>query len=207
MSSSETAQAVDPGAFLRRLAEKQRSVQTLSAEIVQKRTSPLLAEPAVAHGKLYWQKPDRLRIDFDSPHPAVLLMTPEALVFYDKALEQAERIARTHGHPLWESVQRFTADLGKGTAGLDRDFTVSVQRRGEHYEMVLTPRTAALRRRLAAIRVSVHAKTELPSRIRVQGKRGHTTVLEFSELRVNPRLAPGLFRLRLPDTVEVTDIP
>jgi hypothetical protein len=69
---------------LARIAAARASLKTLVGPFTQERTISLLATSVTSQGKVYLQRPDRLRWELEPPDDVVYWITPEGLAYRSK---------------------------------------------------------------------------------------------------------------------------
>ncbi|MGH9381064.1 MAG: LolA family protein [Thermoanaerobaculia bacterium] len=190
--------------LLTRVRESQASVKTLRAAFVEHKESSLLLEPVEARGEFYFRAPGRVRWEYQSPEPMILVIRDGELTTWYQDLDQARRMS------VGRQSQQMLRYLGMGSSvdELLGYFDVALRlpgETGEYYRLVLTPRYPRIAKRVAEVTVWIDAERYLPDRFRYVEPDGDSTEFWFQDLRINEPLAAGLFHLELPPGVQVED--
>lgn len=146
-------------------------------------------------GRFYLDRPGRFRWSYDTPYVQEIVADGERVWVYDSELEQVTE------KPLGAAIGDSPARLLSTDQDLDAHFTVrDLGRQGPMAWVELVPRDAE-EGAFRALRLGF-AGDDL-RQMELADNFGQTTVLRFSAVRVNPDLAPGLFRFVPPPGVDV----
>ena len=174
-------------------------LDSLQADFVQVLDSVALGQPQRERGKLYLQRPARMRWEYQAPEEKLAVVDGKQTWLYVPAENQV--IVGT-----LEEVRRSGAAglLLAGRVRLRRDFRVETA--GEDAE----PGTATLRltpveanEEFAELELTVSLGDLLPVRIVVHGHLGDVMTYHLSHVRAGVALDPSLFRFEPPEGVEV----
>src|SRR5215468_2922691 len=137
---STPAHAADPlHDALDRLQSRYESTRTLTADFRQTVESPTLASPLDSHGKVAFEKPNRMRWDYAAPDEQLIVGDGQNLWIYQPADKQVIKA------PLGEAFHAttpvtFLAGLGR----VDRDFDPSLEKdEPERWVLKLVPKNDA----------------------------------------------------------------
>jgi outer membrane lipoprotein carrier protein len=167
---------------------------TLEAHFSQVLLEPDTQRVQVSEGRFYLHRPQRFRWDYVSPAPQLVVADGEHLWLYDPDLEQVT-VRR-----LDEGLSSTPAVLLSGDAALEDSFRIGAAYHEDGLDWVeLAPLSDAAD--FQALRVGFEdarlASMELMDAL------GQTTIIRFSELRINPTLDAALFRFVPPAGVDV----
>lgn len=190
---------------LRRFDEVQGQIRTLSAEFVQTTRSPLLKEPIVANGRFYLTKPDSVLWEYQSPEPMRFVVAEGSYTGYFPERKRAEK----RDIKRWsEQLFRFFG-VGQGSKELGRFYDLALGDAGPDeknaYLLVLSPKKRRVRKNVDEVRLWVDTGTLLPVRIDYVGKDGNQRELRFLNTRLNPDLAAGLYNVKIPAGVPISN--
>lgn len=178
----------------RALERHYNQARTLEADFVQRYT--LGAQTLVESGRVYFQKPGRMRWDYTSPRDKLFLTDGEFAYLYVAGERQVRR------QPLkkaaeWEAA--FAMLLGR--AELKRVFgTLELVRVHElespaHWQLRALPRSG--RQAFQEVWFDLDARYRI-LRVEIRQRDGSLMEFHFRRWRENHPLAPDLFRLQLP---------
>ncbi len=146
-------------------------------------------------GRFYLDRPGRFRWHYDTPYVQEIVSDGERVWVYDSELEQVTE------KRLGEAIGDSPARLLSTGEDLERHFAVrDLGRQGPLEWVELRPKDAE-EGAFQAVRLGFEDATL--RRMELSDSFGQTTVLRFSEVRVNPDLAPGRFRFEPPAGVDV----
>jgi len=199
-ASSETLSQV-----LSRFDDVQGKIRTLSAEFIQTTTSPLLKDPVVAEGRFCLTKPDSVLWEYSVPEPMRFVVAEGSYTGYFPQRKRAEKkdIKR------WsEQLFRFFG-LGQGSKELGKFYEIALGYSGKNdlgsYLLVLSPKKRRVRKTVEEVRLFVDTATLLPVRIEYVGKDGNGREIRFVNTRLNPDLAAGVYNVKIPPDVPITN--
>jgi outer membrane lipoprotein carrier protein len=148
----------------------------------------------VSEGRFYLHRPQRFRWDYQTPAPQLVVADGEHLWLYDPDLEQVT-VRR-----LDDGLSSTPAMLLSGDGELEDSFRVGAAYHEDGVDWVeLAPRAEAAD--FAGVRVGFDAGQLVA--MELIDALGQITLIQFSELRVNPPLEAGLFSFTPPPGVDV----
>jgi outer membrane lipoprotein carrier protein len=188
-------------ALVQRVSQVQASLKTLTADFEQRRTSRLLAEPSVSHGKFYFEAPDTVRWDYTSPRPMTVLLAGGVATTYRPLEKRAERIEVGRAQ---RRVFRFLS-AAEPLEKLMGYFSFTFRDPGPsgNYTLLLQPTAHQIKKRLRSVEIEIDRRSLLPVRVAYSEPDGDSTEYKFSAIEVNKLQRPGLFTLDLPPDVPV----
>jgi outer membrane lipoprotein carrier protein len=187
---------------LQRFDAAQAAVTSLSAQFTERKEIGLLKNAVVQKGEFYHTKPDKFLWEYTSPEPKMLLMNGKSLVAYYPRQKQAEEIQT-------RLSKRFVKYFGLGQvfADLQEFYYLSLEEdatRPDTHIVVMRPRSKRLEKRLMEVRVWIDAKLNQVVRLQYREADGDSTLYVFSNIQVNPDIAPARYVIHLPDDVQVS---
>ena len=185
--------------------ERQKGVNGLSAEVVQRKRDPLLKNEAVSRGKLSFRKPASLRWEVESPERMVVVMDGRTVTTYYPKRREAERRDMQDDYASHAALGFFESGISASLPELERRFRVDLFRSDGEVVLRLIPRSKMLSRVIASIRIHQDPVEGRPKRITVEGARGDRIETTLSGVVLNPEFPPDTFTLRLGPQVRVTE--
>ena len=207
--AAKAAPAATPGITLTEVLSRfdrvQGQVRTLSAEFVQTTRSPLLKDPIVAKGQFFLTKPESVLWEYSSPEPMRFVVAEGEYTGYFPARKTAEK----RDVKRWsEQLFRFFG-LGQGSKELGKFYEITLGDAGKDdkpsYLLLLSPKKRRVKKNVEEVRLWVDAATLLPVRIDYLGKDGAEREIRFVNTRLNPDLAAGLYHVKIPAGVPITN--
>jgi outer membrane lipoprotein carrier protein len=185
---------------LRRLQARYEDTRTMRATFKQTVTSQTLSGALESTGRVLFEKPNRMRWDYDPPDGQVIVGDGTDLWIFQPDLEQAIRA------PLAQAFQSrtpltFLAGLGR----IERDFDASLESEdAETWELRLVPKGDES---LGKLTLRVRKLDASIAEARITDPLGTTTALGFSDEERNVEIAAERFRFEPPPGVDVVRPP
>jgi outer membrane lipoprotein carrier protein len=185
---------------LARLQARYETTRTLSADFRQSIESPTLATPLQSKGTMAFEKPNRMRWEYEAPDRQLIIGDGETLWIYQPDDKQAIKA------PLGEVFQTTTpVSFLAGLGHLDRDFNATLDRdEAERWVLRLVPKTE---KSIGTLVLVVRKSDAGVDEARVTDSLGTTTRLVLSGEKRNVDLDPKLFRFTPPPGVDVVKPP
>jgi len=193
--------ATDASAVLASLEKAGKALKTMKADFVETKVLVLLNDTEETRGDVTLQVPGRLRWNYTSPQPSVMLIKDGAFARYMPKSKQ-----------VFRGAARGEADLlvgfGPGAAGLGKKYEVTLVGKDDvagaaAWVLDLKPRSGESGL-FSGIRLWVDEARSIPVQTRLTEPTGDYTTIRFEKVVVNGHLPVGAFDLKLPkDVVEV----
>lgn len=189
-------------ALVERMKLEQRGIVTMQAAFRQKTSSEMLLAPEEAEGVFYYHAPDRVRWEYHSPTPKVILITGDQLLTWYQDLGRAEL---RHVGRYSDAVFKYLGASGSLEALRDYfDLTVTWPGTSDDpYRVRLQPKYARVERRLKQMSIAIDGRLFMPTELKYLEPQGDETEYEFSDFRINEEIDDGRFDVKLPAGVEV----
>jgi outer membrane lipoprotein carrier protein len=199
LTAALAAAGSDASDVLKALEAAGRGLKTMKAAFVETKVLTLLNEKQETRGSVLLQVPGRLRWDYLSPQPGVMMIKDGQFARYVPQTKQVFRGAAKGEADLLVGFGPGAADLGK-----KYEVTLLPEEKvgsAPAYVLDLKPRTPGL---FAGIRLWVDKARTIPVQTRLTEPTGDYTTIRFEDVVVNRPLPSTAFDLRLPkDVVEV----
>ncbi len=168
------------------------------ADFVQEIHSATLGEKLVSQGKVYFQKPGKMRWEFISPEPQLVILDGRFLWFYQPRQKQ---VLKTPLHQAFRSHTPIAFLTGVGR--LTEDFSIAwIHQSDEAYRLRLTPRNPE-ELPGTSLEIEVDRQTYEMVRIDLRDALGNQTRLSFSQIHHPTSLDETLFRFVVPPGADV----
>ncbi len=146
-------------------------------------------------GRFWLARPDQFRWEYQSPWPQLILTDGDRIWLYDEDLEQVT--VRLVG----ELLARTPAGLLAGNTKMLDDYRIS--ERVDEGSLLITLIPLAGRAEFSYIELQF--VDEQLSGMRLEDQLGQLTLIEFTEVELNPSIDQGLFHFAVPAGVDVID--
>jgi outer membrane lipoprotein carrier protein len=198
---ASTARADALREALDHLQRRYDDTRTMQANFRQTVESKTLAGTLETKGTVAFEKPNRMRWDYDPPDAQTIVGDGETLWIYQPDLNQVIKA------PLRQAFQSstpvtFLAGLGK----VERDFDATLLRNEpDQWVLALTPKQQNAG--VGTLELGVRKSDASVAEARIVDGAGTTTRIHFSGERRNVKLEPNLFRFDPPPGVDVVKPP
>lgn len=200
ITKAERERAIE---LLQRHGEQSKSVLTLVADYVQRRTTTLSKRPLVSSGRfLFVKKPAAVVFRAAKPRPSVVRLTADVYEVYRPRRKRLERF-----HLDGPELSRGLFAAVSGNAGqLLKDFDVAQLRAHKltgkpdspaAFSIRLVPKTEVMKKRLPELTVTLTPPTRQSEHgialraVSYRDRSGDLIEVTLHELRVNPKAAPS----------------
>ncbi|MEW6594194.1 MAG: outer membrane lipoprotein carrier protein LolA [Thermodesulfobacteriota bacterium] len=189
-----------PAEIARRLQDAYDRTTSYSARFEQLTTVPMSSRTRKGSGTVVFQKPYRMRWDYQKPDAQVLVSDGKKVSLYVAASRQL--MVRTMDEYLQSDV---TYAFFSGRGNLVKDFTVAAapaeKQTAGLYALKLTPK--ATHPQVDFLYVWVDPKQYFITRLEVVDQFGSVTTLSFSGIELNPAVAAATFHFTPPPGTEI----
>jgi outer membrane lipoprotein carrier protein len=175
---------------LHAIEEAQRETRTLQADFEQVKQVALLEKPLVSRGRLFFKRPDRVRLEVTEPKPAILLIRGSQIEIPGVSEADRESLSMT---PAASMFSRLGALFTGATRELEEDFTLSARSDGDAIEVALEPKQERWQKILRRMELRFAGPELLLAAIRIEDPLGDRLRIAMREVRRNVELDESLF--------------
>jgi outer membrane lipoprotein carrier protein len=188
------------GEALRRLQNRYDDTKTFRAEFRQTVESPTLAGVLESRGKVAFEKPNRMRWDYEPPDRQTIVGDGQTLWLYQPDQQQVIKA------PLSEAFEASTpVTFLSGLGHLDREFQATLDKdEPERWVLKLVPRKE---RQIGTLMLSVRKTDASVEEAKVTDTLGTVTKIHFTGEQRNVPIEPAFFRFTPPPGVDVVKPP
>lgn len=184
-----------------RLQQRYDRTETLQADFSQTVESATLAGTLESKGTVAFEKPNRMRWDYTSPEPQLIVGDGETLWIYQPDLKQVIKAPLKDAFTSTTPVT-FLAGLGQ----VERDFDVSLEEdTPEQWVLRLVPKKKD--QGLGDMVLGVRKSDASVAEARIKDPAGTTTRIRFSNEKLNATVDADRFKFTPPDGVDVVRPP
>ena len=168
-------------AVMGRITQATTAIQSMQCRFTQTKQSPLLAQAAVAQGRMSYTRPSSLRWEYTAPYDYVLVVEGDSVSMTSQG-KKAPSAA-------WKSgVNRMTGMVMSSLNGQrlfdQRLFDISLYELSDCYRAVMKPKRKDMRRMFASLTFYFNKQSVLVERVELSEGEGTTTTLQFESLTV-----------------------
>jgi outer membrane lipoprotein carrier protein len=188
-------------ALVERMKIEQKGYQTLVATFEQETSSDMLVESERSKGTFYYEAPDKVRWQYDTPTPKVIVINGQELVTWYRDLRRAEKVQIGR---YSDAVFKYLGASGSLETLMDYfSLRVDFPKGSEPYRIDLIPRYKRVEKRLREMKVSIDGRLFVPVELSYVEPNGDSTHYVFTGFRVNEPIPASQFELKLPADVDV----
>jgi outer membrane lipoprotein-sorting protein len=192
---------------LDRMDEVSRSFRDMQADIEREKVTVFINSSRIETGRMFFARGDqsRIRISLEDPAPKEFLVGDGQVHIYNPNTKVLEEIGLGEHE---DKVEFMVIGFGTSREALMRQYDIAwvgVEELEGHRVSVLdlAPTDPDVARYFSAIRLWVDQTDWVPVQTRATELSGDYMIVRFSDVRLNAGLAGSVFRLNLPDDVEV----
>lgn len=185
---------------LSKLQARYETTKTLESEFQQTVESPTLASPLKTSGKVAFEKPNKMRWDYDAPDKQTIVGDGSTLWVYQPDMNQVIKA------PLGEAFQASTPlTFLSGLGNVDRDFDASLEKETKDaWVLKLVPKQD---KGLGTLGLTVRKDDAGIAEARITDALGTTTRIAFKDEKRNKDIEPSRFTFTPPGGVDVVKPP
>ena len=167
-------------------------ISSIQADFVQSKHLKILTKPLISQGRFYFQRPDSVRWEYDSPVRSVLFMNKGKVKRYTagpQGMTEEFGGGISSMHVVVQEISLWSQGRFEESAHFKGEI-----RDGKTLEIVLTPRdeSFALIIKHIIIVPASDRKGGIKS-VRIVESEGNETILDFSHVRLNGKIPPSVF--------------
>lgn len=175
--------------FIDDIQGKAEAVGSLRCNFIQTKTLSLFNNPIVFEGELAIIRPDKLRWEFTSPVPSVLIFNGDNGIRCTDRNEkdtfslQSDPLMRVVSEQLWTW-------LDGNYSQLEKNYHVTL---AEPYTLSITPLDRSAGEIIQSVTIVFGAEDKQPQIVTIEESGGDKTVIEFADYKLNPSFTPLTF--------------
>lgn len=185
----------------------QSEVRTLTADFTQTRALKTLRDPLANPGKLWFRAPDAFRWELGNPAKSILVRNGENVFLIEPLKKKATRFTSAGLDPKSnaQGLMMMKFPMAKNLEDFKTQFDViDLQEDDGHYDVSLLPKDMMARKFLKTLNLRFKTSNGELQFFEMITKEGSTLRNDFSNVRLNEKIAPEIFEYDL-SGFEVTD--
>jgi outer membrane lipoprotein-sorting protein len=206
-ASSPSTHASDLTPLFDRWYAAQTNLQSWSADFTQTRSLKVLSQPLVGTGKV-WVTSSRFRWEMGQPAQTIALREPDQLFIIYPRLKRAEKypLSGVPSGPLKDALALLDDSLPRDRAAMEEHFRLlSATLTKSILQMTLQPKSASARKFISEILIGFRTNDFSIATTEMTFADGSKLRNDFTNVTLNPSLAPELFEPKLPPDVTVVE--
>jgi outer membrane lipoprotein-sorting protein len=130
--------------LLERIREKRAAAPSMQADFQEERKVHLLDEPINSSGKIWFQAPNKFRVERKGNAPSITVSDGQQLWIYYPNFKSAEHYSLAKRSPLDSAISAITTALN--LENVEHTFHVIADKAEKGYDLELTPRNPSMKR-------------------------------------------------------------
>jgi outer membrane lipoprotein-sorting protein len=168
----------------------QADTRTVSARFTQTKHLSLLDEPLISTGRFIFKRPDRMRLDIESPRPATILINGRDITIPGLSASDRQQLAMT---PMAAMFTELGAMFGGSPVALRQHFEVGAVPADGAIEVTLTPTVEAWQRLFRTIQLRFVEPDFVIGSMRLDDALGDRLEIAMSDVRRNQDIPDSEF--------------
>lgn len=182
----------DADAFKSAFAAAAQKTTSIKCDFVQEKNLSLLADKIVSHGKFWFRKENRVRMEYTRPFQYLMIINGDNIYVKDS---QKENKISAKSNKLFQQINKIIIDCVNGRALESNNFTSRIFEGKENYLVELTPVSKNLKPLFKNINVIVEKKSYGVTGIEMHEPSGDNTIIHFNNRQLNTTLPDALFAI------------
>jgi outer membrane lipoprotein carrier protein len=141
---AEPLSPTDVKTLLERIREKRAAAPSMQADFQEQRKIHLLDEPIHGSGKIWFQAPNKFRVERKGNAPSITVSDGQQLWIYYPNFKSAERYSLAKRSPLDAAISAITTALN--LENVEHTFRITGEKSEKGYDLELTPRNPSMKR-------------------------------------------------------------
>jgi len=143
-AKAEPLSPADVKSLLERIREKRAAAPSMQADFQEQRKVHLLDEPINSGGKIWFQAPNKFRVERKGNAPSITVSDGQQLWIYYPNFKSAEHYSLAKRSPLDAAISAITTALN--LENVEHTFHIAGNKAEKGYDLELTPRNPSMKR-------------------------------------------------------------
>lgn len=168
-------------------------VKNIKSSFKQIKNLSLLEEKIESKGVFYYEKQDKVRIEYTTPYQYLMIINNGKMLVKD---EQKTSKINARGSKMMQSINRIMIDCMQGSVFENADFKVEAYTSTKDYLLLLNPTDATMKKMFSRIEVYMDKSNLDVAKLIMVEKGGDYTAMSFSNTKHNTSLNESLFKVK-----------
>jgi outer membrane lipoprotein-sorting protein len=180
---------------LQAIERAQADTQTIDARFTQTKTVSLLNEPVISTGRFLFKRPDRMRLEIESPRPATIIINGRDIYVPGISASEQQQLSTA---PMAAMFVELGAMFSGSPAALRRHFYVAAQSTAGSIDVTLTPTLPEWQKLFRTIRLRFSEPDFVVSSMVLDDALGDHLEIVMRDVHRNAELPENAFQLPSP---------
>ncbi len=180
----------DMAVFKQKFTAASLQLQSVESDFVQVKNLSLLKEKITSHGKFFYKKGNKVRIEYVKPFSYLMVLNNDAMMVMD---EHKKSTFNTRSNKMMQSINSIMMDCMSGNVYNNKEFSTNVMENTKEYMLTLTPSTSMMKKMFSTIEVYLSKTDYTVLRLNMIEKEGDNSLMTFSNRILNKAIDEKLF--------------
>ncbi len=180
----------DVSAFKQKFALASQQLQSVESDFVQVKNLRLLKDKMTSHGKFYYKKSNKVRIEYTKPFTYLMVLNGNAMMVKD---EQKKSNFNTRSNKMMQSINNIMMDCMSGNVYNNKEFLTAVSENQKEYLLTMTPASSLMKKMFSKIEVYLSKTDYNVLRLNMVENEGDNSLMTFSNRILNKTIDENLF--------------
>lgn len=183
----------DMAIFKQKFTAASLQLQSVESDFVQVKNLSLLKEKITSHGKFFYKKGNKVRIEYVKPFSYLMVLNNDAMMVMD---EHKKSTFNTRSNKMMQSINSIMMDCMSGNVYNNKEFSTNVMENTKEYMLTLTPSTSMMKKLFSTIEVYLSKTDYTVLRLNMIEKEGDNSLMTFSNRILNKAIDEKLFNTK-----------
>jgi outer membrane lipoprotein-sorting protein len=179
--------------FKQKFTAASLQLQSVESDFVQVKNLSLLKEKITSHGKFFYKKGNKVRIEYVKPFSYLMVLNNDAMMVMD---EHKKSTFNTRSNKMMQSINSIMMDCMSGNVYNNKEFSTNVMENTKEYMLTLTPSTSMMKKMFSTIEVYLSKTDYTVLRLNMIEKEGDNSLMTFSNRILNKAIDEKLFNTK-----------
>lgn len=168
-------------------------INSISADFTQVKSLSALAEKLTSKGKFYFHKNDKVRMEYTSPYPYLMVINSSKVMVKDgnKTNTISARSSKT-----FQRVNQLMMDCMNGNIFNNKDFTIRIFEDADTWLTEMTPLNQQMKSMFTKVNVIMKKNSFVVQQVQMFEPSGDYTSINYSGQKLNTPLPDALFTVK-----------
>jgi len=191
--------------ILKRIGALQKDIHSIRSSVTQEKQLSAMKDRIYVEGRMIMAKPDMLRWETVKPHKSITAIDGRTMTVYYPDEKEAQVYTLSENFIARNTMSFFTIAMGGDLNEMEKRFAVNMFRGDNGIIFKLTPLSRIAGRYISSLIINYDEATGLPKGFEITTAKGDRTVTTLAGIQSNYAVDPGMFKIKLPDDVRITN--
>lgn len=176
-----------------KILAKAKSTKNIQSDFIQEKHLSLFEEVIISEGEFYFQIPNLIRWQYNSPISYTIVMNGETIQIKD---ENGLKEYNINSNPIFREINKLLLSSLNGDILLSKNFKIEYYKNNEHYMARLLPQSSAMTDVLSNIEIYFNLIDYGVTGLKLTENTEDFTIINFKQRIINGEIPASTFKLR-----------